>query len=95
MKRWMRCLTVAAVAATLLGGCASMSAMKQARQAFGEAGKATAESKAPYEYYAAQEYLRMAEHEMQISDFKAAGEFAAKSEDFSRKALTKSGGGAR
>ncbi len=95
MRRRMGWLAMGAGVAALVTGCAATGAVQQARQSFEAAGKAGAEAKAPYEYYAAREYLRLAQLESDEVDGKAAREFAARSEEFSQKAVQKAGGGAQ
>lgn len=53
------------------------------------------QEKAPYEYYMAESYFRLAEHEVAEGDRKGAIEFAEKSEQFSADAVKKAGGGAK
>lgn len=81
--------------AAALGGCAATGAVTNARQSLEQARGSGAEAKAPYEYYAAEAFLGLAEHESAELDGAAAKEFAEKSAQFSSKALEKSGGGAR
>lgn len=65
------------------------------QNAFDAAKKAGAEKKAPYEYYAAQEYLALAEKESHEADKPAVEEFAATAMKYAEQALSKAGGGAK
>ncbi|GAB4372460.1 MAG: hypothetical protein Kow00128_21220 [Deltaproteobacteria bacterium] len=96
MRHLPRALLVLLLPAFLAAGCASTAALKKADTAFGQAKAAGAESKAPFEYYAAEAYLDLAHHE------KAEGErgsviveFSKKSEQYSAEALQKAGGGTK
>ena len=95
MKRpWA--LTLALIlSAGMAAGCSSAGLLKNARASFDEAKAAGAEAKAPYEYYAAESYLGLAEHEVQEGDKDGARLFAEKSEKMSAEALKKAGGGAK
>ena len=93
-RRWARILTVV-LAAGLVAGCSSATALKNAKSSFEQAKAAGAEKKAPYEYYMAESYLGVAEHEVQEGDSKGVREFAEKSEQFSAEAIKKAGGGAK
>ena len=53
---------------------------------------AGAEPKAPFEYYAAEAYLEVAEHEQGEMDLKAARAFAEQSAAYSAQAIAKMGG---
>ena len=66
-----------------------------ARDAFGQAKKAGAEVKAPYEYYSAEEYLKLAEKERIEADLKAAEEYSATARKYADEAIIKAGGGAK
>lgn len=95
MKRsWALTLAVF-LSAGLAAGCSSAGLLKNARTSFDEAKAAGAEAKAPYEYYAAESYLGLAEHEVEEGDRDGVREFAEKSEKFSAEALKKAGGGAK
>jgi len=89
-------LTLAVIlSAAMAAGCSSATAMKNARAALDNAKAAGAEEKAPYEYYSAESYFGLAEHEVQEGDRKGAILFAEKSEKFSAEAVQKAGGGAK
>lgn len=79
----------------LLPGCGALKAVQQAQDAFGNAKQAGAETKAPYHYYAAEEYLKLAEYERDEVDPVGAETFANQSRDHSGKALQKAGGGGK
>ena len=100
-RRWTLLLGIL-VSFSLCTGCASVgqktpasSAIRQARFSFDKAKAAGAESKAPFEYYAAEAYLEKARHEWQENDLEGARLFAAKSENYSAQALEKAEGGAK
>ena len=95
MKRPWAVVLVVILAGGLAAGCSSANLLKNARTSFDAAKSAGAEAKAPYEYYAAEAYLGLAEHEMEEGDRSGVREFAEKSETFSAKALQKAGGGAK
>jgi len=89
-------LTLAVIlSAGLAVGCSSPTALKNAQSSFGKAKAAGAEAKAPYEYYAAESYLGLAEHEVDEGDKDGVRLFAEKSERMSAEALKKAGGGAK
>ncbi|MDH3238309.1 MAG: DUF4398 domain-containing protein [Deltaproteobacteria bacterium] len=95
MKRpWA--LTLAVVFTVgLAAGCSSGTALTKARTSFDKARAAGAETKAPYEYYSAEAYLGLAEHEKEEGDRHGVAEFSETSEKFSAEALKKAGGGAK
>ena len=95
MRRRRIKMLLALCAAAALGGCASARTMEQARSSLAQAKEAGAETKAPYDYYAAAGYLGIAEHEYGEVDLSAAREFAKKSAEHSAQALQKAGGGGR
>ncbi len=88
-------LLAAVAVAGLLGGCATLGTVGKAREALGQAEAAGAETKAPYDYYAARAYLEMAEHEKDELDWKAAHEWAQRALDHASRALAGAGGGGR
>jgi hypothetical protein len=81
--------------AALIAGCSSASAVRNARTSFEKAKAGGAETKAPYEYYAAEAYLDLADHEVEEGDNAGARLFAEKSERMSAEAQKKAGGGAK
>jgi hypothetical protein len=84
------------MAAVLIAGCSSATTVvKNARTSFEDVKAAGAETKAPYEYYAAEAYLGLAEHEIEEGDNAGASLFAEKSERMSAEARKKAGGGAK
>jgi len=95
MKRpWA--LTLAVVCTVgLAAGCSSGTALTKARTSFDKSRAAGAEAKAPYEYYSAEAYLGLAEHEKEEGDRDGVREFSETSEKFSAEALKKAGGGAK
>lgn len=94
MRRYLG-LTTSLFALLLLAGCASTQEVRSAKDAFEKAKAAGAESKAPYEYYAAEAFLERMDHEVDEGDNKAAREFAKESQAHSEAALRMSGGGAK
>ncbi len=95
MKRpWALTLAVV-LAAAMAAGCSSATALRNARSSFDKAKAAGAESKAPYEYYSAEAYLGLAEHEHEEGDRSGMREFSEISEKFSAEAIEKAGGGAK
>lgn len=93
MKRpWA--LTLAVVFTVgLAAGCSSATVLKNARTSFDKARAAGGETKAPYEYYSAEAYLGLAEHEKEEGDRTGVREMSEQSEKFSAEALKKAGGG--
>lgn len=95
MKRpWALTLAVLFTAG-LAAGCSSGTALTKARTSFDKSRAAGAETKAPYEYYSAEAYLGLAEHEKDEGDRDGVREFSETSEKFSAEALKKAGGGAK
>lgn len=93
MRRVLLLSVGVGLVAAALAGCTAGQQVHQARLAFQQAGQAGAESKAPYPYYAAREYLGMAEHEWNTDfDGGAARAYAMRSMEFSEEAVQKSGG---
>jgi hypothetical protein len=83
------------LALSALAGCASVTALRTARESFDRTKAAGADTKAPYEYFLAESYLNKAEHEAAEGDRDQAQDYAAKSEKFSLEALEKAKGGSR
>jgi ATP/maltotriose-dependent transcriptional regulator MalT len=81
--------------AFVFAGCASTGALTSAKTSFERAKASGAESKTPFEYYAAEAYLQKAEHEASEGDSKEAKVFASESEKYSAQAIEKAGGGAK
>jgi len=89
-----RALVVLACAA-LFAGCGA-SALQNAKTSFEKAKAAGAETKAPMEYYMAQEYLVQAEKEqVGDGDRKQGRVYSEKSLKYSTEAIQKAGGGAK
>lgn len=96
MKRpWIVMSAVVLYAGLAAAGCATANAIKSAQASMERAKAAGAETKAPYEYYAAEAYLLQANHETGEGDGKQAMAFARESEAHSAKAIEKAGGGAK
>jgi len=93
MRHLFGALLVLALPAMLAAGCASTTALRKADDAFGQAKAAGAESKAPFEYYAAEAYLGVAHHEQAEGDRAGVVEFSKTSEKYSAEATRKAGGG--
>jgi predicted lysophospholipase L1 biosynthesis ABC-type transport system permease subunit len=91
MTRAAKALLVLWCASTV--GCASVAAVGRARDSMERAKMMGAEVKAPYEYYAAEVYLDLAEHEKDELDLRRAKIYAEKSEAFALQAIEKAGGG--
>jgi hypothetical protein len=72
---------------------ARMEAVENANTAFERAKAAGAETLAPYEYYTAEEYLKLAMEELASGDRIGVALFAAESEKYSFEAMEKAGGG--
>jgi hypothetical protein len=95
MKRpWVAVWAVVLIAG-LAGGCATANAIQSARTSLDKAKAAGAMTKAPFEYYAAEEYLNKADFEVAEGDCKAANVFTKQSQEYSAKALQMAGGGAK
>lgn len=95
MKRPFFVLPAIALSAALAAGCATSGALDAARASFEKSKVAGAEKIAPYEYYQAEEFLKLADHETQEGDGKQARQYAEQSEAFSKSALEKAAGGAK
>jgi hypothetical protein len=91
----LACVAFAAGCSGFLGHASAAQKLTNAQEALAKAKAAGAETKAPTEYYMAQEYLGKAEHEVAEGDRPFAKEMAEKSEQFSKAALQKAGGGAK
>ncbi|MHB1011716.1 MAG: DUF4398 domain-containing protein [Desulfobacteria bacterium] len=72
---------------------AKIQAVENARISFKAAKAAGAETAAPFEYYMAQEYLQLAEHELAEGDKNHVVGFAEKSNAHSAKAIELAKGG--
>ncbi len=94
MHRWVVCCLAGALGAGVIG-CAGAQKLRTAESAFQKAQDGGAETAAPYEYYAAEAYLNLAQHEEFEMDYKAVNEFAGESLRYSEAALEKAGGGDR
>ena len=93
MKRpWMLLLAIV-LSAGLIGGCATANSISSARAQLEKAKKAGAEETAPYEFYAAEAYLKKAVHEAEEGSPKQDVDlFLSKSLEHSKKALDSVGG---
>jgi hypothetical protein len=95
MKRIILYLGLFLLITGLISGCSSMKYVKRAQSSFDDAKAAGAENGAPFEYYAAEEYLELSEHENDEGDHSQAQIFADESEKYSAEALKITGGGAK
>jgi len=95
MKRPWVVLLAVVLCAGLVAGCATANALQNARNSLDKAKAAGAESKAPFEYYAAEAYLGKAAHQAEKGDNKQADIFTKQSQEYSAKALVLAGGGAK
>jgi len=95
MKRPWVLLTAVLLSGGLAAGCATVNALQSARASLDKAKAAGAETKAPFEYYAAQAYLKKAEIQAEKGDNKQANIFTKQSADYSAAARGIAGGGAK
>ena len=91
---WSKAVVFLACAA-LFAGCGA-SALQNARVSLEKAKAAGAETKAPMEYYMAEEYLKQAEKEQMEDGDRSQGKvYSNKSVEYSTQAIQKAGGGAK
>jgi predicted small secreted protein len=95
MKRPWVFLCIVILSAGLLAGCATANGIQSARAQLEKAKAAGAEWSAPYDYYAAEAYLKKAEFQAGKGDNKQADIFTKESAGYSAKALQMAGGGAK
>lgn len=95
MKRFIVFSVVMLFSIGALSGCSSRKFVNRAQTAFEQAKTADAEARAPFEYYAAEAYLGLAEDELEVGHDPQAEIFAEDSEKYSAEALELTGGGAR
>lgn len=95
MRRIASLLIALTSCAALAGGCATAHTVANARTSLDKAKAAGAETKAPADYYMAEAYYDMADHETKEGDTSAAKEFAEKSIKHSEQAIQKAGGGGK
>ena len=95
MKRALVVFCAVVLIAGLAGGCATSNAIQSARAQLEKAKAAGAIWSAPFEYYAAEEYLKKAVFSAEIGDTKEANIFTKQSSDYSAKALGIAKGGAK
>ena len=91
----LACVALFAGCGKFLGHASTAGDIGQARESLAKAKAAGAETKAPADYYMAEEYLKKAEHEVQEGDREIARDWAGKSLKYSTQALQKAGGGAK
>lgn len=94
MKRPGYCMLAGLWGVTLLGGC-GVHLLQEARDSAIVAKGSGAEAKAPFEYYAAEAYLEIAEDEWAEWDWKAMQEWAMESTKYSGQALKAAQGGGK
>lgn len=94
MKRFRHWLWLTLAASTLLAGC-GFHVLQGARDSFRTAKEAGAETKAPYDYYSAEAFLKIAEDEWIEGDWKATQDWATESTNYSDQALKAARGGGR
>lgn len=95
MRRASMVLCALVLIAGLAAGCATANAIGDARAQLAKAKGAGAEWSAPFEYYAAEAYLKKAVFSAEIGDTNAANVFTKQSSDYSAKALGMAKGGAK
>ncbi len=94
--RWTRRAALAAAGGlVLLGGCATNRTLVEARDTLEQARETGAEARTPYDYYAAEVYLDLAEHEWREFDYPQTAAYAEKALDHAKKAVESAGGGDR
>jgi hypothetical protein len=95
MKRPWVVLLAVVLCAGLVAGCATANAIQNARNSLDKAKAAGAQTKAPFEYYAAEAYLGKAAFQAEKGDNKQADIFTKQSQEYSAMALQMAGGGAK
>ena len=95
MRRASVILCALVLIAGLAAGCATANGIGDARAQLAKAKGAGAEWSAPFEYYAADAYLKKAVFSAEIGDTKEAQIFTKQSSDYSAKALGMAKGGAK
>jgi hypothetical protein len=95
MRRASIVLCALVLIAGLAAGCATANAIGDARAQLAKAKGAGAEWSAPFEYYAAEAYLKKAVFSAEIGDNQEANILTKQSSDYSAKALQVAGGGAK
>ena len=95
MRRIASLLIALVASAALIGGCATANTVANARTSLDKAKAAGAATKAPADYYMAEAYYEMADHETREGDTSAAREYAGKSIKHSEQAIQKAGGGGK
>jgi Domain of unknown function (DUF4398) len=96
MKRpWVGLLVIVLIAGLSVAGCATANRISAARATMDQAREAGAVYKAPFEYKAAEAYLKKAVVEAEEGDRKAADSFTVDAQKYATKALEMSGGGAK
>lgn len=95
MKRFIIFLTAILFVGGAFSGCSTMKYVNRARTSFEQAKASDAEIKAPFEFYASEAYLGLADHEYEEGDKSQAKIFAEESEKYSTEALEIIRGGVR
>lgn len=96
MKRpWVALCAIVLIVGLSIAGCATANKIQAARSTMDQARAAGAVYKAPFEYKAAEAYLKQAVYQAEKGDRKAADEFTKEAQAYASKALEMSGGGAK
>ena len=92
---WLAFCAIVLVVGLSLAGCATANKIQGTRATLDKAKAAGAMQKAPFEYAAADAYLKKADHQLKKGDTKAAESFRKQADAYAVKALEMSGGGAK
>ena len=92
LKHWV---LIGALSSSLLVGCGAARQLQTAQDTFVKARDAGAETKAPVEFYSAESYLKLAEHEHAEMDLSQTKVYADESTKHSEAALKKIQGGGK
>jgi len=96
MKRpWMALCAIVLIVGITFVGCATANGIQKARATMDQAKESGAVYKAPFEYKAAEAYLKKAVLQAEQGDCKAADSFTKEAQAYADKALEMSGGGAK
>ena len=96
MKRpWVVLLAVVLCAGLVVAGCATANGIQNTRTTLEKAKAAGAMTKAPFEYYAADAFLKKATIQFEEGDSKQADIFNKEASAYAAKALQMAGGGAK
>ncbi len=96
MKRpWVALCGIVLIVGLSTAGCATANGIQKARATMDKAKESGAVYKAPFEYKAAEAYLKKAVLQAEQGDCKAADSFTKEAQAYADKALEMSGGGAK